>query len=158
MKKLDKDICAVIEGLAGGLKGKAGALLSVLHAVREQFGYIPPYTIPAIANILNLSQAEVYGVVTFYKDFRLSPPAKHVIRICHAESCMAMGAREITDYLKTRLGIDPGRSTDDNMVSLEAVYCFGNCACSPSVMIDGKLYGKIDIEKLEALLDGLIKD
>ncbi len=166
MNKFNKKSAAVIEKLAarvrgvrggaGGAEG-AGELLSLLHAVAEKFGYIPEEYIPAIAGELNLSQAEVYGFITFYKDFRLTPPAKHTIRVCQAESCLAMGGAELAGYVKTRLGIKPGRKAPGKRFSLETVYCFGNCACSPSVMVDGKLYGKVDLEKLKNILDR-IKD
>jgi len=135
----------------------AGALLSILHDIMAESGYIPRERIPEIASKLNLSQAEVYGAITFYKDFRMSPPARHVIRVCQAESCMSMGAKELNSYLEKRLKIKPGSATPDNRFSVEPVYCFGNCAASPSVMIDGKLYGRVDAEMLKEILDA-IKD
>ncbi len=156
MGKSGKKSIPAVEKPAEGAS-KAGSLLSVLHSVTEEFGYIPKEKVPEIAEILNLSQAEVYGAITFYKDFRTAPPARHVIRVCQAESCLSLGASALNHFLKTRLGIKPGAATPDNRFSIEPVYCFGNCACSPSVMIDGKLYGHVGVERLKELLDA-IKD
>ncbi len=129
----------------------------MLHAVMDELGYISKEKIPEIAGALNLSQAEVYGAITFYRDFRTTPPARHVIRVCQAESCLSMGASALNQFLETRLKITLGSATPDNRFSIEPVYCFGNCACSPSVMIDGKLWGRVNVEMLKELLDA-IKD
>ena len=155
-RRAKKSVAAVVKSVKAAESG-AGALLSILHAITAEFGYIPGDAIPEIAGALNLSQAEVYGAITFYRDFRITPPARHSIRLCQAESCLAMGAVELIGLLKTRLGIGPGEKTPDNAFSLDTVYCFGNCASSPSVMIDGRLYGRISAERLKKILDA-IKD
>lgn len=134
---------------------KGNALLPILHFVQEKLGYIPEEYIKEIAKILNLTEAEVYGVVTFYHDFRTKPPGRHIIKVCRAESCIAAGCVQIQEYLKDKLGIDWGETTPDGFFSLIDIYCFGNCACSPSVMIDDKLYGRISVEDLERILEKL---
>ncbi len=134
---------------------KRNALLPVLHLVQEKLGYIPKEYIKEIANMLNLTEAEVYGVITFYHDFRTEPPGRHIIKVCRAESCIAAGCVQIQEYLKGKLGIDWGETTPDGFFSLIDIYCFGNCACSPSVMIDDKLYGRVGIEDLEKILEEL---
>jgi len=126
-------------------------LVQVLHALVERYGYISEEAIRQVAAELNLSRAEVHGVVSFYHDFRTSPPAKHVLKICQAEACQAMGSRQLTSHAEGRLGVGMHGSTDN--VTLEPVYCLGNCACSPAVMIDDKVYGRVDANKLEHLID-----
>ena len=100
-----------------------------------------------LATELNISRAEVHGVVNYYHDFRTAPPGAHVVRVCEAESCQAMGARELSAHAKTALA--------DRNVTLEPVYCLGNCACSPAIMVDGKTYGRVSSERLDAIVDGL---
>lgn len=129
-----------------------GATLPVLHALLDAFGYIDDRTIPVIADALNLSRAEVVGVVGFYHDFRQSPPGRHVLRICRAESCQAMGCELLVSYLESRLGVKPGETTPDGAVTLEPVYCLGNCALSPAAMLDGRLYGRLSAPRLDQLL------
>jgi formate dehydrogenase subunit gamma len=129
-----------------------GALLPILHAVQENFGYIDHAAVPVIASALNLSRAEVHGVVTFYHEFRRSPPGRHVLRVCRAEACQSMGCEALADRLRRRLGIDFGETTPDGRLTLEAVYCLGNCALSPAAMMDGKLHGRLDESRVEALL------
>ncbi len=129
-------------------------LVQVLHAFVQRYGYISEEAIRQIAHALNLSRAEVHGVVSFYHDFRTTAPGKHVVKICQAESCQAMGSRELTSHAEGILEIDMHGTTDDGEVSLEPIYCLGNCACSPAVMIDEKVYGRVSADKL----DGLIED
>lgn len=135
-------------------RGERGALLPILHAIQEEFGFIDPATIPLIAYELNLSRADVHGVVTFYRDFRQAPPGRTTVRICRAEACQAVGSEALGDHVKARLGVDFGETTPQRDVSLEAVYCFGNCALGPSVEIGGRLYGRMDADSLDALLPG----
>ncbi len=129
-----------------------GALLPILHGLQEAFGYIDDRAVPLIAAALNLSRAEVHGVVTFYHDFRREPPGRHVLKLCRAESCQAMGCESLAEGLSRRLGIRFGETTPDGNVTLEAVYCLGNCALSPAAMLDGKLHGRLHEEKLNILL------
>ena len=131
---------------------REGPLLPILHAVQDALGYIPEPAVPAIAQALNLSRAEVHGMLSFYHYFRTQPPGKHVIQLCRAEACQAMGARALEAHAKRRLGIDFHATTSDGEFTLEPVYCLGNCACAPSVMIDGDVHGRVDAERFDALL------
>jgi len=128
-------------------------LLQVLHAFLERYGCIGEEAIRQIADELNLSRAEVHGVVSFYHDFRSEPPGEHVVKICQSEACQAMGSRELTARGEERLGTKLGSTTGDGAVSLEPVYCLGLCAISPAVMIDGKIYGRVDPARLDDLID-----
>ncbi len=127
-------------------------LVQILVAFVERYSYISEEAVRQIAQELNLSRAEVHGVVSFYHDFRTKPPGKRVIKICQAESCQAMGSRELTAHADRKLGIDLSETTDDGEVSLEPVYCLGNCACSPAVKIDEQVYGRVDAKKLDSIL------
>jgi formate dehydrogenase subunit gamma len=130
-----------------------GALLPVLHAIQDALGFIPPDSVPRIARALNLSQAEVYGVITFYHDFRSSPPGRHVLKLCRAEACQSMGSEALAARLTKRLGVAWKETTPDGALTIEPVYCLGNCALSPALMIDGKLRGRITAAALDALVD-----
>lgn len=132
---------------------KPGALLPILHGIQDDIGYIPPEATPVIAQALNLSRAEVHGVITFYHHFRQTAPGRHTLQICQAESCQAMGSERLTAHARKTLGIDFHQTTTDQEYSLEPVYCLGNCACSPAVMIDDEVYGRVTPERLEQLLE-----
>ena len=127
-------------------------LVQVLHAFVQRYGFISEEAIRQIATELNLSRAEVHGVVSFYHDFRTTPPGEHVVKICQAEACQAMGSRDLTAPAEEKLGVELQGTTDDGKVSLEPVYCLGNCACSPAIMIDQKVYGRVSAAKLDDLL------
>jgi formate dehydrogenase subunit gamma len=129
-----------------------GALLPILHALQEEFGYIDREAEPLIADLLNLSRAEVHGVVTFYHDFRHKPAGRHVLKLCRAESCQARGSDALAARAEARLGIAFGETTADGGVTLEPVYCLGLCSVSPSAMLDGRVVGRLDGSKLDALL------
>ncbi len=133
-------------------RGTRGALLPVLHAVREEFGHVDPAVIPVLAGELNLSRADVYGVITFYEDFRQSPPGRTTVRICRAEACQAVGARTLADRATSRLGVSFGETTPDGAVTLDQVFCLGNCATGPAVEVDGRLHGRVTPERLDTLL------
>lgn len=133
-------------------KGRPGPLLEVLHSVQSELGYLPPAAVPLIAKELNLSRAEVYGVVSFYHYFRQAPAGKHIVSVCRAESCQAMGGENLAEHAERRLGIAFEQTTPDGRFSLDPVYCLGNCACSPAVMIDGQLYGRVTPERFDALI------
>jgi formate dehydrogenase subunit gamma len=143
---------AAVEEIAVRLGDQPGALMPVLHAVQARFGYIPSDAVPLIARALNLSRAEVHGVVSFYHDFRKQPPGRHVIRVCRAESCQAMGAVALAEHVQNRLGITFGQNSRDNEFTLEPVYCLGNCACSPALVIGDEIYGRVT----PALFDRLV--
>jgi formate dehydrogenase subunit gamma len=133
--------------------GRPGALLPMLHAVQRRFGYLPQCAVPTIAQMLNLSRAEVHGVVTFYHLFRTSPPGRRTLYLCRAEACQSMGARELEQHVRAKLGIDFHDTTPDGGWTLEPVYCLGNCACSPAVMIDGMVHGRVTLERIDRLLE-----
>ena len=130
-----------------------GALLPILHAVQEAVGYVPPESLALIAHELNLTRAEVHGVVTFYHHFRSAPAGRHVVRICRAEACQALGARALEAHAKQSLGIDFHETTGDGAVTLEPVYCLGNCGCGPSVLVDhDELHGRVTPAKFDELV------
>ena len=135
------------------LEGMAGALLPILHALQEEFGYIHPDATPLIANALNLSRAEVHGVISFYHDFRHAPPGRHVLRICRAESCQAMGCDALIEHVEKRAGVRLGETTPDGSLTVEQVFCLGNCALSPAVLLDGEPYGRVSPNVADFLID-----
>jgi formate dehydrogenase subunit gamma len=132
--------------------GLEGPMLPILHALQHDFGYVPDEAIPLIASALNETGAEVYGVVTFYHDFRRSLPGRHVLKLCQAESCQACGSDELAARAKAALGIGFGETTADGRVTLEPIYCLGLCSMSPSAMLDGEIVARIDQAKLDELL------
>jgi formate dehydrogenase subunit gamma len=144
----------VIEQLLERYVGVPGGLLPLLHAVQEALGCIPADTVPRLAEGMGLSRAEVHGVITFYHDFRFEPPGKHVIHLCRAEACQAMGARALEAHAKARLGIEFGQTTADGRYTLEPVYCLGNCACSPSLRIGDEVHARVTPEKFDQLVGG----
>ena len=129
-----------------------GSLLPILHGIQDTLGYIPPAAVADIASSLNLSQAEVHGVISFYHYFRDTPPGKHTVRICRAESCQSMNSKALENHAKQVLGIDYHETTADQAFSLEPVYCLGNCACSPSITIDDQVFGRVTPDKFDSLL------
>jgi formate dehydrogenase subunit gamma len=129
-----------------------GATLVILHALQEAFGYVPEPAIPMIAEALNLSRAEVHGVFTFYHDFRHEPAGKRVLKLCRAEACQAAGGDALAARAEARLGIALGNTTADNRVTLEPIYCLGLCATAPSAMLDGRLVGRLDEARIDALV------
>jgi formate dehydrogenase iron-sulfur subunit len=142
----------IVNDIVARFEDQPGALIEVLHAVQNALGYVPPESIPIIAHEINLSRAEVYGVITFYHWFRQTPPGAHIVRICRAEACQARGGMAVEAAIKSQLGIDYHETTRDGKYSLEPVYCLGNCACGPSVMIDNDVHGSVTAEKLSSLL------
>jgi len=132
--------------------GLEGPLLPILHAINDRFGHVNNEAIIIIADVLNLSRADVQGVVSFYHDFRREPHGRHVIKVCRAEACQSMGSEALAERLERALGIKFGETTPDGRVTLEPVYCLGNCALSPSALIDGKLFGRLDEHKILALV------
>jgi formate dehydrogenase subunit gamma len=143
---------ALAQAQAQGQAQGQAALLPVLHAVQERLGWITPAVVPLIAQALNLSRADVHGVITFYSYFRRSPPGKQVIYLCRAEACQAVGARQLAEHVRRVLGADFHGCSRDGRYTLEPVYCLGNCALSPAVMIDRELYGRVTPEGLDDLL------
>ncbi len=144
-----------IQSILAELKDKPGALLPILHAIQDSLGYIPPDSVPDIAKALSLSRAEVHGVISFYHYFRDTPPGKHTIHLCRAESCQAMGSEKLEAHVKAKLGIDYHETTADGQFSLEPVYCLGNCACSPAMQIGHEVYGRVSAETFDDIINDL---
>jgi formate dehydrogenase subunit gamma len=149
---------AAVESIASSLKDKPGALMLILRRVQDTLGWVPPDSVPMIAKILNLSRAEVHGVVTFYHDFRHEPPGRNVIKVCRAESCQAMGAVALAEHVKQRLSCDFGHTSADGAFTLDAVYCLGNCACSPAVVMNGKLLGRVTPKHFDEVLAEVVRN
>ena len=129
-----------------------GAVLPILHALKDVFGYIPDEAVPMIATAVNWSRAEIHGVITFYHDFRREPAGRHVVKLCRAEACQSVGAAALADHAKRSLGIDWHETTQDGAVTLEPVFCLGLCSCGPSALIDGEPLSRIDAASLDARL------
>ena len=134
---------------------RSGATLPILHAIQDRYGYVPDEALPLIASALNLSRAEIQGVVSFYPHFRRSPPGRHIIQICRAESCLAMGAEALEAHVKAHLGIDFHQTSGDGAVTLEPVYCLGNCACSPAIRVDDDIFGRVSARRFDAIIEEL---
>ena len=132
-----------------------GALLPLLHAIQDDLGFVPEIAYPLISSALSLSVAEVHGVVTFYHHFRSRKPGRHILQVCRAESCQALGSEALEAHIKNKLGIDFHETTSDGTITLEPIYCLGNCACSPAVMIDEAVYGRVDSKKIDQLISDL---
>jgi len=130
-----------------------GPLLPILHALQEEFGYVDEAAVPIVAEALNISHAEVHGVITFYHDFRHHPPGRHTLQVCRAESCQAMGCDKLIEHLENRLGVKIGNTTPDDAFTFLPVFCLGNCALSPAAMLDGKPYGRLSAEIADFLID-----
>ena len=152
------DIERLIAQVLVGHAGEPGGLMPALLEIQEDIGYIPESAFPAIAEALNVAVAEVHGVVSFYHDFRTSPPGRHIVQVCQAESCQAVGGRALTEHAQQRLGIALGETSDDGAVTLLPVYCLGNCACSPSVSIDNHSHGRVDAARFDQLADKLLQE
>lgn len=144
----DAEIRRLVEACAA----EAGALLPILHAIQDRLGYVPETAVPIVAEALNLSRAEVHGVVTFYHYFRTTAPGKRTLYVCRAEACQSMGSRALENHARKKLGIDFHETTVDGRFSLEPVYCLGNCACSPAVMVDETVHGRVTPQRLDEIL------
>lgn len=149
-----RDPLATIDAVIEVHRSMPGALLPMLHGIQDALGHVPAAAVPRLAEALNLSQAEVHGVLSFYHDFRTSPPGRHVLRLCRAEACQAMGCEALEAHLHQRHGLAFHETTPDGAVTLEPVYCLGNCACAPSVMVDGEVRGRVTSQKLDQWIGG----
>jgi formate dehydrogenase subunit gamma len=143
---------AVIEAIIAERSSMPGAMLPVLHAIQHAVGYIPADAVPLIADSLNVSRAEVHGVITYYAHFRQQPAGRHVVQLCRAEACQARGADALAKHATDVLGCDFQQTTADGGVTLEPVYCLGQCACGPAVMIDNELHARVTPARFDALL------
>jgi len=141
-----------LEALISEHQDMPGALMPLLHAIQDNIGYVPESSYSQIGKALSLSVAEVHGVVTFYHHFRTHKPGRHVMQICRAESCQSMGSEALEAHAKKCLNVDYHQTTSDDAITLEAVYCLGNCALSPAVMMDEEVYGRVSAEDLDALI------
>lgn len=133
--------------------GQDGAALPILHALQHVFGCVPTDVVPMVAQTLNLSRAEVHGIVTFYHEFRRTPPGRHLLRLCRAEACQALGADKVAADLRARLNIDWHATTDDGALTLEPVFCLGLCAIGPAALLDGAPLARLDAAKIAAILE-----
>ena len=146
------DQLAAVDAAISRLASMRGACLPMLHAIQEELGFVPHEAIQRIADALNLSRADVHGVMTYYHDFRSAAPGRHVLKVCRAESCQAMGCDKLEDHLADKHGVAMGATSADGEVTVEPVYCLGNCALSPAVLLDDKVHGRVSPERLDALL------
>ncbi len=153
MQRLDAGQRERARAIIAGEAHREGATLVILHALQKSFGFIPEDVIPMIAEALNLSRAEVFGVAGFYHDFRREPAGRCVVKLCRAEACQSMGAAALAVQAQGKLGITWHGTTPDGAVTLEPAYCFGLCAVAPAAMIDGEVIGRLDPARLDALLD-----
>lgn len=145
---------AAVEAIIRARASEPGALLPILHDLQHAFGYVDREALPLIADALNLSRAEVHGVVSFYHDFRAEPAGRTVVKLCRAEACQSMGARGLVDHLASHHGLSLGDTSPDGAVTVEEVFCLGNCALAPAAMVDGDLVGRVT----PATLDTVIAD
>lgn len=150
----DAQTTEIMTALLADHAGLEGPLLPILHAVQAEFGFIPGDVVQIIADHLNITRAEVHGVITFYHDFRDAPAGKHIVKICRAEACQSVGANALSDRAFKKLGVEWHGTTANGNVTLEPVYCLGLCACGPAAMVDGKVVGRVDEAKLDAILEG----
>lgn len=144
-----------VTAIIDNLKNKPGALMPILHGIQDSQSFVPEGAVSQIADALKLSRAEVHGVISFYHHFRTTPPGRHQLQICRAEACQSMGSRELEAHAKQRLGIDYHGTTADGEISLDPVYCLGNCACSPSIRVGDEIMGRMSPDKLDQLIDNL---
>ncbi|MCW2650837.1 MAG: formate dehydrogenase subunit gamma [Mycobacterium sp.] len=147
---------ALVREIAADHRAQRGALLPILHAVQEALDCVPPEAIPVLAEELNLSRADVHGVVTFYHDFRAQPAGRTVVRVCRAEACQAVGAGRLVSYLQDRYGMSLGATSHDGSVTVEQVFCLGNCALGPAVQVNGELIGRVDEGRLSSIIDAAV--
>ncbi|MEP9396735.1 formate dehydrogenase subunit gamma [Mesorhizobium sp. KR2-14] len=152
MQSAGTDIAARARSVIDEFKDLEGPLLPILHGIQEEFGHVPSETVPVIAEALNLSRAEVHGVVTFYHDYRSQPAGRHVLKLCRAEACQSMGADAIAAQISQALGIGFHETAKDDSVTLEPVFCLGLCACAPAAMLDGEVIGRLDADKIEEIV------
>ena len=144
---------AVVSRIVRELKAKPGALLPILHGIQEELGYVPEDAVPVIASELNLTRAEVHGVVTFYHDFRAAPAGRTTVRICRGEACQSVGAERLVGHVRDRCGMSLGETSPDGSLTVEQVFCLGNCALGPAAQVNGRLAGRLNEARLAAILD-----
>ena len=146
-------VAALVREIAAGHRAERGALLPILHAVQEALGCVPPEAIPVLADELNLSRADVHGVVSFYHDFRAEPAGRTTVRVCRAEACQAVGAERLVAHLRDRYRVSLGETTLDGSLTAEQVFCLGNCALGPAAQVNGRLHGRLDEVRLSLIIE-----
>lgn len=151
MQHAGTDIAAAVEPIVERWKGEEGPLLPILNGIQRTLGHVPRESLPMIAEALNLTRAEVYGVVSFYHDYRENPAGRHVLKLCRAEACQSMGGDAVAEKLQELLGVKFHETAADRSVTLEPVYCLGLCACAPAAMLDGEVIGRLDAERAEEI-------
>jgi len=151
MQQASSDITLRSRAVIEEMKHLEGPLLPILHGLQKEFGYVPREALPIVAEALNLTRAEVYGVVSFYHDYREKPAGRHVLKLCRAEACQSMGGDVLAERMQQLLGIRFNETASDGSVTLEPVYCLGLCACAPAAMLDGDVIGRLDETKLQEI-------
>lgn len=141
-----------VRAIAAAHRRERGALLPILHGIQAEFGYVDPAVVPILADELNLSRADVHGVVSFYHDFRDAPAGSATVRICRAEACQSVGAEALVAHAREHLGVDLGETTADGAVTIDQVFCLGNCALGPSVQVGQTMHGRVDADRFDALV------
>jgi formate dehydrogenase subunit gamma len=149
----EANVAVLVREIAADHRAHRGKLLPILHAVQEALGCVPAEAIPVLADELNLSRADVHGVVTFYHDFRAEPAGRTTVRVCRAEACQSVGAVRLVEHLRDRHGVGLGETSLDGALTVEQVFCLGNCALGPAAQVNGRLYGRLDEARLSAILD-----
>ena len=144
---------ALVRDIVATHRGQRGALLPILHAVQETLGYVPPEAIPVLAEELNLSRADVHGVVSFYHDFRSAPAGRTTVRICRGEACQSVGAERLVNHVQEAFDMSLGETSRDGSLTVEQVFCLGNCALGPAAQVNGRLRGRLDEARLSAILN-----
>ncbi|OPX07443.1 formate dehydrogenase subunit gamma [Mycobacterium sp. AT1] len=148
-----RTVAEVVTDTVAALEGQRGALLPILHAIQEALGCVPREAVPVLAERLNLSRADVHGVVSFYHDFRAEPAGRTTVKICRAEACQAVGSSRLVDHVRDRYGMELGETRSDGALTVDQVFCLGNCALGPTVQVGARLHGRVDAAKLTDLID-----
>ena len=148
-----RTVAEVVTDTVAALEGQRGALLPILHAIQETLGCVPREAVPVLAERLNLSRADVHGVVSFYHDFRAEPAGRTTVKICRAEACQAVGSSRLVDHVRDRYGMELGETRSDGALTVDQVFCLGNCALGPTVQVGARLHGRVDAAKLTQLID-----
>jgi len=148
-----RTVAEVVTDTVAALEGQRGALLPILHAIQETLGCVPREAVPVLAERLNLSRADVHGVVSFYHDFRAEPAGRTTVKICRAEACQAVGSSRLVEHVRDRYGMELGETRSDGALTVDQVFCLGNCALGPTVQVGARLHGRVDAAKLTQLID-----
>src|SRR5215467_14322466 len=152
MSIIEPEAAEAVAAVVARLKNTPGALLPILHGIQDALGYVPTAAVPLIADGLNLSRAEVHGVISFYHYFRDTKPGRHTIHLCRAEACQSMNQKATETHAKQKLGVEFHGTSPDGAFTLEPVYCLGNCAASPAMMVDDELYGRVTPQRFDAIV------